>query len=126
MSTEEPRQFNPGDRSAASSIEQTLTGWGVGVNGTALCQYCKSSLAEGADVTAYAYQRADEQLVSVARLYCAGCDRREINHRSRGCREWLVSGRLALTADVARQSHGLTLVDVSVIATSPPEDGGEP
>ncbi|HET7325464.1 MAG TPA: hypothetical protein VFJ06_14145 [Halococcus sp.] len=108
----------------ADAAEQTITGWSVGVGDTALCTYCKSDLGEGDDVTAYAYRRAGEQVVNVARLYCDDCDRDRIEHPSCGCYEWLAEARLALTSDVARQSHGLTLIDVSVIAESGPEDSG--
>lgn len=107
----------------ADAAAQTITGYGVGIGGTAICTYCKTELGEGDDVTAYAYRRAGEQVVNVARLYCADCDRNRIEHPSCGCYEWLAEARLALTSDVAHQSHGLTLVGVEIIAESGPEDG---
>jgi O-glycosyl hydrolase len=107
----------------ADAAAQTITGYGVGVDDTALCTYCKTELGEGDDVTAYAYRRAGEQTVDVARLYCADCDRTAIEHPSRGCHEWLATARLALTSDVAYQSHSLTLVSVEIIAESDPENG---
>lgn len=107
----------------ADAAAQTIAGWGVGVGDTAICTYCKGTLREGDDVTAYAYRRAGEQVVDVARLYCADCDRTTIEHPSRGCYEWLAAARLALTSDVARQSHDLTLADVEIIAESGPENG---
>lgn len=108
----------------ADAPAQTITGQGVGVNETAICTYCKADLSEGDNVTVYAYRRAGEQVVDVARLYCAACDRDRIEHPSRGCYEWLAAARLALTSDVAQQSHGLTLVSVEIVAESGPEDGG--
>lgn len=110
--------------SIQADAAQTITGWSVGVGDTALCTYCKGDLDEGDDVTTYIYRRAGEQVVNVARLYCADCDRDRIEHPSRGCHEWLADARLALTADVAYQSHRLTLVDVEIVAESGPEDGG--
>lgn len=107
----------------ADAAAQTITGWSVGVGDTALCTYCKTELGEGDDVTAYAYRRAGEQVVNVARLYCADCDRTAIEHPSRGCHEWLADARLALTSDVAHQSHELTLVGVEIIAESSPDEG---
>ena len=107
----------------AEAAAQTITGWSVGVGDTAICTYCKADLGEGDAVTAYAYRRAGEQVINVARLYCAACDRDHIEHPSCGCYEWLAEARLALTSDVARQSHGLTLAGVSIIAESGPEDG---
>ena len=103
---------------------RTITGLGVGVGDTAICTYCKAELGEGDDVTAYAYRRAGEQVISVARLYCADCGRTCIEHPSRGCYEWLADARLAFTADTALQLHELTLVSVEIIAESGPEDGG--
>ena len=100
---------------AITAIEQTLTGWGVGIGETALCQQCKTELGEGSAVTVYAYRRAGEQLVSIARLYCRKCDCRTIEHATCGCYEWLVEARLALTADVAHQSHYLTLCGVGIL-----------
>jgi ribosomal protein L37E len=107
----------------ADAAAQTITGYGVGVGDTALCTYCKTELGEGNNVTAYAYRRAGEQVVNVARLYCAACDRDRIKHRSCGCHEWLATARLALTSDVAHQSHELTLVGVEIIAESSPDEG---
>jgi hypothetical protein len=107
----------------ADAAAQTITGYGVGVGDTAICTYCKAPLGEGDDVTAYAYRRAGEQVVDVARLYCVACDRDRIEHPSRGCHEWLADVRLALTSDVAHQSHELTLVGVEIIAESGPEKG---
>lgn len=108
----------------ADAAAQTIAGWGVGIDSTAVCTYCKAELGEGDDVTAYAYRPAGEQVVDVARLYCADCDRTAIEHPSRGCHEWLADVRLALTSDVAHQSHSLTLTGVSIVAESGPDEGG--
>ena len=90
------------------AVKQTITGWNVGIGSAAQCQYCRATLGEGDEVTAYAYPPLEEQLVSVARLYCSECDRQEIEHPALGCYEWLAEARLALTSDVALQSHSLT------------------
>lgn len=108
------------------AIEQTLTGWSVGVGETALCQRCKTTLREGSAITVYAYRRAGEQLVSVARLYCSECNRRSIEHPTCGCSEWLAEARLALTADVAHQSHDLTLCNVEILDEHGPKTGDSP
>ena len=107
-----------------SVIEQILFGRTAATGDTALCQRCNAELGEGDTITVYAYRRADEQLVSVARLYCGKCDRRSIKHPARGCDEWLVETRLALTADVARQSHDLTLCTVEMLDACGPRDSG--
>lgn len=107
----------------ADAAEQTLTGWNAGTNGTTVCTYCKSGLGEGDTVTAYAYRRAGEQIIDVARLYCAECERDRIEHPTCGCYEWVATARLGLTADVAHQSHTLTLLGVEIIAESGPNEG---
>jgi hypothetical protein len=107
----------------ADAAAQTITGYGVGVGDSTLCTYCKAELGEGDPITAYAYRRAGEQVVNVARLYCADCDRTAIEHPSRGCHEWLADARLAFTSDVAHQSHSLTLVGVEIVAESSPDNG---
>ena len=65
---------------SAPAAEQSITGWGVGIRGTTLCQYCTKELGEGDEVTVYAYRPVEDQLVSVARLYCSECNHREIEH----------------------------------------------
>jgi hypothetical protein len=105
------------------AAEQTLTGWNASVSGTAVCTYCKSELGEGDNVTAYAYRRAGEEVLSVARLYCAECNRDRIEHPSLGCYEWVATARLGLTSDVAHQSHTLTLLGVEIVAESGPNEG---
>jgi ribosomal protein L37E len=107
----------------ADAAEQTITGLNAGVSGTAICTYCKSGLGEGDNVTAYAYRRAGEQTIEVARLYCAECNHDRIEHPSCGCYEWVATARLGLTSDVAHQSHTLTLLGVEIIAESGPNEG---
>ena len=108
---------------SAPAAEQSINGWGVGVRGTALCQYCMGELGEGDEVTVYAYRPVEAQLVSVARLYCSECDYQEIDHPALGCFEWLAEARLVLTSDVAHQSHGLTLTGAEVVDESDPQEG---
>lgn len=110
----------------AAVAEQIISGWNVGIDGTALCTYCKSTLGEGDAVTAYAYRPAEEVVLSVARLYCAECDRRTIEHPTCGCFEWLAEAYLALTADVTKQAHSLTLSGVEIIDTDGPNAGEQP
>lgn len=105
------------------AARQTITGLDVGANGTAVCTYCKSELGEGDNVTAYAYRCAGEQVLSVARLFCAECNQDVIEYPSCGCHEWLATARLGLTSDVAFQSHTLTLLDVTIIDASSPNEG---
>jgi hypothetical protein len=105
------------------AAEQTLSGWNTGVSGTALCTYCKSDLREGDNVTAYAYRCAGEQVIDVARLYCAECERDRIEHPACGCYEWVATARLGLTSDVVHQSHTLTLLDIEIVAESGPNEG---
>ena len=109
-----------------AAVEQALTGWSVGIGETALCQRCKTELGEGCTVTVYAYRHAGEQLVSVARLYCQECGRHTIEHPTCGCSEWLAEARLALTADVAHQSHNLTLCNVGIFDEHGPRTGDSP
>ncbi|WP_049997572.1 hypothetical protein [Halococcus sediminicola] len=106
-----------------AAVEQALTGWSVGTGETALCQQCKTALGEGSTVTVYAYRRAGEQPVSVTRLYCRGCDRRTVEHATCGYYEWLAEARLALTADVAHQSHYLTLCGIGILDERGPRTG---
>ena len=108
---------------SVSAARQSITGWDVGIHGTALCQYCTSELGEGDEVTIYAYRPVEEELVSVARLYCTNCDYREINHPALGCYEWLAEARLVTTPDVVHQSHELTLAGVEVIDECGPQIG---
>jgi hypothetical protein len=103
--------------------EQTIAGWNIGSGETIRCQCCRSHLGEGDEVTAYAYRPVEEQLVSVARLYCAECNRDRIEHPTCGCYEWVATARLGLTSDVAHQSHTLTLLGVSIVAESGPNEG---
>ena len=110
---------------ATTVAEQAIAGWSVGIGETALCQRCKAQLGEGDKVTLYAYRRVDEQLVSVARLYCRKCGRRTIEHPTCGCHEWLAEARLALTADVAHQSHALTLWGVEILDERGPSEGDD-
>ena len=110
----------------AAVAEQIITGWSVGVGETALCAYCKSTLREGDAVTVYAYRPAEETVLSVARLYCAKCDRRTIGHPTCGCFEWLAEAYLALTADVTQQTHALTLAGVEIIDADGPHAGESP
>jgi hypothetical protein len=107
----------------ADAAAQTIAGWSVGINGTAICTYCKSELGEGDNVTAYAHRRADEQVIDIARLYCAECDHDHVEHPTCGCHEWVATARLGLISDVAHQSHTLTLLGVSIIAESGPNEG---
>jgi hypothetical protein len=101
---------------------QTIAGWKIDSGETTRCQSCQSHLGEGDEATVYAYRPAERQLVSVARWYCTDCDRREIQHPTLGCYEWLVEARLATTSDVATQSHALTLLDIEILDESPPEE----
>lgn len=110
---------------STDAAEQSITGWSVGVRDTALCQYCMSELGEGDEVTIYAYRPVENQLVSIARLYCTNCDRQQIKHASLGCFEWLAEARLAITSDVAYQSHSLTLAGVEIIDECNPQVGDE-
>lgn len=110
---------------SVAAAAQAITGWSVGVGDTALCTYCKSELGEGDEATVYTYRCAGEQLVSIARLYCAECNRQEIGHPARGCFEWLAETHLALTSDVNHQSHSLTLAGIEVIDESGPEEGDD-
>ena len=110
---------------ATSAVEQAIAGWSVGIGDTAICQHCKADLGEGNEVTLYAYRCVDEQLVSVARLYCRECDRRTIEHPTCGCHEWLAEARLALTTDVAHQSHVLTLCGVEILDERGPSKGDD-
>jgi hypothetical protein len=103
--------------------EQTIAGWNVSSGETTRCQYCRSHLGEGDEVTAYAYRCAGEQVIDVARLYCAECDRDRIEYPSCGCYEWVATARLGLTSDVAHQSHTLTLLGVEIAAESGPNEG---
>ena len=105
------------------AAKQTIAGWNLDSGETTRCQYCRSHLSEGAEVTAYAYRPVEEQLVSIARVYCTECDRDRIEHPSCGCYEWVATARLGLTADVAHQSHTLTLLDVEIVAESGPNEG---
>ncbi|WP_160135469.1 hypothetical protein [Halococcus salsus] len=106
---------------SAPAAEQSITGWSLGIRGTALCQYCTKELGEGDEVTAYAYRPVEDQLVSVARLYCSECNHREIEHPALGCYEWLAKARLATTSDVAYQSHETTLTGIEIIDQSGPQ-----
>lgn len=108
---------------SAPAAEQSITGWSVGIRGTALCQYCTKELGEGDEVTVYTYRPVEDQLVSVARLYCSECDHREIEHPARGCYEWLAEARLATTSDVGYQSHETTLTGIEIIDECGPKDG---
>ena len=110
---------------SSTEAEQSIAGWDVGIRGTALCQYCTDELGDGDEVTVYAYRRVKDQLLSIARLYCNDCERRESEHPALGCFELLANARLALTPDVAHQSHGLTLVDVAVINERGPKEGDQ-
>ena len=114
------------DGPCTGAAAERITGWGVGIEGTAFCTYCKTELTEGDRATAYAYRALGERPVSVARLYCAECDRHELERPSRGCLEWLADARLVLTSDVANQSHRLTLADVEIVDESGPREGSEP
>ena len=102
---------------------QAISGWGVGIETTALCQRCTSELGEGDPVTVYAYRPVEAQRVSVARLYCRACDHRRIEHPARGCYEWLATARLVTTSDVTTQSHGLILQHVEILDESGPKEG---
>ena len=106
--------------------EQIITGCNVGIGETALCTYCKSTLREGDAVTVYAYRLAEEAVLSIARLYCAECDRRTIEHPTCGCFEWLAEANLALTADVTQQTHSLTLAGIEIIDENGPDAGASP
>ena len=105
------------------AVKQTIAGWNVGIGGAAQCQYCRATLGEGDEVTAYAYWPLEERLVSVARLYCSECDYQEIEHPALGCYEWLAEARLALTSDVALQSHSLTLAGIEIVDECGPQVG---
>ena len=108
----------------AQITEQTLVGHPVGVGGEAICVYCKDGITEGAECTAYAYRLAGESVLTVARLYCADCDRAEVRHPGRGCEEYIASAYLVTVSDVTIQTHYLALGGVSVVDYSPADDGG--
>ena len=105
---------------------QAVTGQRIGIGEKALCIFCKQFVQEGADVTVYAYRPAGEVVWSVARLYCAACNRTSIRYPSLGCEEVLAQARLAITSDVATQSSFLTLIEVSVIDYSDRYEGCMP
>jgi hypothetical protein len=111
---------------SADVAEQVITGRSVGVGTAAFCTYCKATLREGDELTVYAYRCVGEQLVSVARLYCSECKHRELSQPTCGCFEWLAEAHLAVTSDVAQQTHHLTLAGVTMIDQSAPERGTEP
>ena len=108
----------------AQITEQTLVGHPVGVGGEAICVYCKDSITEGAECTAYAYRLAGESTLTVARLYCADCGRAEVRRPGRGCEEYIASAHLVTVSDVTTQTHHLALGGVSVVDHSPADDGG--
>lgn len=111
---------------SADVAEQVITGRSVGVGTAAFCTYCKATLGEGDAVTVYAYRCVGEQLVSVARLYCSECEHREVAQPTCGCFEWLAEAHLAITSDVAHQTHRLTLAAVTMIDESGPEERTKP
>ena len=74
-------------------------------------------------MTGYAYRPSGKHLVSVVRLYCSECNHQEIEYPVSGCYEWLAEARLALTSDVALQSHSLTLAGIEIINESGPHEG---
>ena len=108
---------------SAPAAEQTIAGRSLGIHGTTFCQYCTKELVEGDEVTAYAYRPVEDQLVSVARLYCSKCNHQEIEHPALGCYEWLAEARLATTSDVAHQSHETTLTGIEIIDQCSPQEG---
>jgi len=107
-------------------VEQAVTGTplGAGVRGRAVCCTCKSDVIEGAPVTVYAYRLSDEARFSVARLYCAECNRREVEHASTGCEEYVLTARVVGVMDCAEQTGHPALGGVSVLDHSPADDGG--
>lgn len=58
------------------------------------CTTCGAFLADGADITAYAYRLSDEPRLRIARLYCAACDYQTIEHPTLGAEEVVVSASL--------------------------------
>ena len=108
---------------SAPAAGQSIRGWSVGIHVIALCQYCTKELGEGDEVTVYAYRPVEDQLVSVARLYCNECDRQAIEHPALGCYEWLAEARLSTTSDVAHQSHERTLTGIVILDECGPKEG---
>lgn len=81
------------------------------------CTGCGAILLGDAPVTAYAYRFSDEPRFSLARLYCAECDRQHIGVPTLGAVEALVGGRLTSDGDEIQLSR------VTPLAYSAPEEG---
>ena len=108
----------------STTPEQMLSGHAVGVGEHVACSCCKRTVREAETVTVYAYRLPDEPTWNLARLYCRGCKRDEIEHPTLGASELLARARIVLTSDCRTQRSNPALADVEQVTYSGPDEGG--
>ena len=106
----------------ATSAEQLLTGLQVAHSGhDESCTACGERLREGQTVSVYASQPAGKRDFEAVRVYCWQC--KPCFKPTLGAAELLARATLTTTAMHAPQSYARTLIDVSAVEYSPPEEG---
>ncbi len=110
-----------------STPAQVLAGVQVGLPDlTAVCTCCGESITEGQATSVYAYQPADEQEWYLARCYCQACAPDEIPTPTVGTSEVVVQAWLGVVSRPHDRSHRLCLLEVELVAFSPPAEGHDP
>ena len=106
----------------ATSAEQLLTGLQVAQSGhDESCTACGERLREGQTVSVYASQPAGKRDFEAVRVYCWQCE--PCFKPTLGSAELLAHATLTTTAMHAPQSYARTLINVSAVEYSSPEEG---
>ena len=106
----------------ATSAEQLLTGLQVAQSGhDESCTACGEKLREGQTVSVYASQPAGKRDFEAVRVYCWHCE--PCFKPTLGTAELLARATLTTTAMHAPQAYARTLIDVSAVRYSPPQEG---
>lgn len=110
-----------------STPEQVLTGSQVGLPDlSAVCACCDVSITEGQASTIYAYRPSDVPEWNPARCYCQACVPNEIPAPTNATSEVLVQAWLGVVTRPHDRSHRLCLLEVELMAFSPPTEGSDP
>lgn len=116
-----------GSQGVRTAPTQLLTGLTVGLpTNRVVCIGCRMQLTEGQAVTVYSYRRAECLEWNLRQCYCMDCAPTTINEPTLGVTELLARAWLGTVARPRTRTHRLCLLEIEVVAYSPPEEGARP
>lgn len=118
---------HPDAPGVVTTPQQALSGLQVGLsNLRTVCTECGLKSVEGERVGVYAYRTAEARDWDVARCYCSGCAPERVRTPTLGAEEAIVRARLGVCSDAGAQTHRCCLIEVELVAFSPPTEGCQP